>query len=310
MSFIKNSGINAELRYKKQNYKVFNARLSDEIVKKLENYEGDKKWVDPATPWKTMPFLLVIEENKLYLEELYIDGLLEELTGSNRIFVSWIDKLELLVENRTICKTYEQKDMYLKEQIRLHLSFDKGVFLAEEKQTELYRDIEQKNNIDQDLAYTVLRMNSKDLLMYLEDDMQAGEDQLLPIFSNLINIMLEEYDNGISLDRSDLKEVLQKGDLALFSFVKGKDIEKIVASLVSTLTNEGLLNPKGCLLNLMVNPEYPKKSILTIIKDIDVGLKFNFEPLEPGMKDPFYVGTRYIDDLDEDEISMMILVTV
>lgn len=310
MSLIKTKDINAELKYKKQNYKVCNALLSDEIIKKLENYEGDKKWVDPSAPWKVKPFVFVLEDDKLYLEKLYIDGLMEELTGSNRILATWINKLELLVENKTICKTYEQKDTYLKEQFRLHLSFNEGVFLAEEKQTELYRDIEQKNNINQDIAYTVLRINSKDLLMYLEDDMQAGEDQLLPMFSDFINVMLEEYDDDISLDRSDLKDVLQKGDIALSSFVKGKDAEKIVASLVSTLTNEGLLNPKGCLLNLMVTPKYPRKSILAIIKEVDVGLKFNFEPLEPGMKAPFYVGTRYIDDLDEDEISIMILVTI
>jgi hypothetical protein len=302
--------VNGKLQYKSQNYKVLNTLLSDEIVKKLEEYHGEKKWVDPTAPWKTMPLLLVLEGDKLYLTKLYVDGLLEELMGSDKIFASWIDKLELLLEDKTICKTYEQKDSYLNEQTRLYLSFDKGVFLTEKKQTELYRDIEPKNNIDQYLAYTTFRINSNDLLIYLEDDMQVEEDQLLPIFSIFINEMLEENDDGISLDMSDLKEVLQKGDVALFSSAKGRDIEKIVNSLISSVTNEYLLNPKGCLMNLMVNRKYPRKSILTIIKDIDVGLKFNFEPLEPNMKVPFYVGTRYIDKMDEDEVLIMILVSI
>lgn len=310
MGVIMKNIINARLQYKSQNYKVLNILLSDEIVKKLEEYHGEKKWIYPTAPWTTMPLLLVLEGDKLYLTKLYVDGLLEELMGNDKIFASWIDKLELLLEDKTICKTYEQKDSYLNEQIRLHLSFDKGIFLTEEKQTELYRDREPKNNIDRYLAYTTFRINSNDLLIYLEDDMQTEEDQLLPILSIFIKDMLEEEDDGISLDMSDLKEVLQKGDIALFSSAKGRDIEKIVNSLISSVTNEYLLNPKGCLMHLMVNRKYPRKSILTIIKEIDVGLKFNFEPLEPNMKAPFYVGTRYIDGMDEDEVLIMILVSI
>ena len=310
MSLTKKNTVNGKLQYRSQKYRVSDTPLSDEILKKLEAYHGEKEWIDPVAPWRSMPLLWVLEGDKLYLEKLYVTGLLEELMGSEKIFASWIDELKLLVDNKTICKTYRQKDSYLKEEVSLHLSFNKGVFLSEEKQTELYINIESKNNIERDLAYTTFRINSNDLLVYLEDDMLPGEDQLLPIFSDFINDMLEENNDGISLDMSDLKEVLQKGDLALFASVKGKNIAKIVASLVSSLTNEGLVTPKGCLLNLMVNKKYPRKSILEIVKDIDVGLKFNFEPLEPDMKDPFYVGTRFIDSMDEDEVAIMILVSI
>lgn len=310
MGNVNKNTIRGSLQYNGMNYRVLNAPLSDEIVEKLEKYTGDIRWVDPARPWRKIPLLWVLEDNKLYLERLYVDGLLEELFGSSKVFASWVETLELLLEDDTICKTYREKDSYLKEQTRLHLSFDQGKFRTEEKETELYMEIEPKNNIDRDLAYTTFRIDSNDLLIYLEDNMEAGEDQLLSILTTFINEMLEENDEGISLDMSDLKEVLQKGDVALYAYVKGKDIKKIVASLIGSLTNENLLNPKGCLLNLMVHRKYPRKSILTIIKEIDVGLKFNFEPLEEDLKAPFYVGTRFVTDLDEDEVSMMILVTI
>ena len=310
MSHADKNTVRGKIRYNGVNYKVSNAPLSDEILHKLEEYTGSIQWADPVNPWKIMPLLWVIEDNKLYLEKLYVDGLMEEILGSNKSFASWVDELKLLVDDKTICKTYEQKDSYLKEQTLLQLNFDKGVFLTEEKQTELYRSIESKNNIEKDLAYTTFRINSNDLLVYLEDGMSSVEDQLLAIFSDLIDDMLEENDDGISLDMSDLKEVLQKGDLALFASVKGKNITKMVSILVSSLTNEGLLDPKGCLLNLVVNKRYPRKSILSIIKDIDVGLKFNFEPLQEDMKDPFYVGTRFINAMDEDEVLIMILVSI
>jgi len=310
MSAIKKNTVMGKLQYKNQGYSVLNAPLSDEIVKKLETYHGETKWVNSAAPWKPMQLLWVLEEDKLYLTKLYVDGLLEELMGSNKIFASWVDELKLLVEDRTICKTYEQKDSYLKEEIRLHLNFNKGIFLTEEKQTELYINIETKNNIDRYSAYSTFRIDSNNLLIYLEDNMQSGEDELLFIFSDFINEMLKENDDGISLDMVDLKEVLKKGDIALFASVKGKNIDKIVGSLVNSVTDENLLNPNGCLLQLMVNRKYPRKSIIKIIEDVDVGLKFNFEPLEADMNIPFYVGTRYIDEMDEDEVSIMILVSI
>ncbi len=301
--------IHGKLQYKNRKYGVLNASLSDEIAKKVEEYDGDKKWIDPSSPWRAPQLLWVLEENKLYLEKLYVDGLLEELMGSNKIFASWIDELQLLIEDKTICKTYEKKDSYLKEKITLHLDFDKGVFLREEKQAKLYTNIETKNNIDRYTAYTTFRMDSNDLRIYLEDEMQAGEDQLLPIFSDFITNMLSE-DDDISLDMDDLKEVLSRGDEAIFAYITGKDIDKLIRSLISSITNENLLNPKGCLLHLMINKKYPRKSIIKIIEEINEGFNFDFEPLEGDIKAPYYAGTRFVNALDEDEVSVMILVSI
>lgn len=309
MSVSKKNKVNAELQYKNKTYGVLNAPLSDEIVKKLESYNGDKKWIDTSAPWRTPQLLWTLEEDKLYLSNLYVDGLLEELMGSPKVLASWVDELKLLIEDRTICKTYEEKDSYLKKQIINHLFFNKGLFHKEEKETELYTSKESKNNIDRDTVYTTLRMNSNDLRIYLEDDMQSGQDQLLSIFSALVGQMLDKYDD-ISLDMDDLKDVLSRGDDALFSYVKGKDIDKIIDSLVSSVTNENLLSPKGCLLHLMISEKYPRKSAIKIIETIDEGFNFNFEPLKPELKEPFYTGTRFNNDLDDDEVSIMILVTI
>lgn len=290
-------------------YGVLNASLSDQIVKKLESYNGDKQWTDPSAPWQTPEFLWTLEEGKLYLSELYVEGLLEELMGKKRILASWIKKLELLVEDRTVCKTYEQKDSYLKEYIILRLKFSVGVFRNEEKEKILYTTIEPKSNIERYSAYTTLRMDSNDLMIYLEDNMQLEQDQLLQLYSVFIDEMLDEYDE-ISLDMHDLKDVLSRGDDALFLSVKGKDIDSMINSLVSSVTNENILNPKSCLLHLTVNQKYPRKSIIKIIETIDEGFNFNYEPLKPELKEPFYTGTRFDNNLDDDEVSIMILATV
>jgi hypothetical protein len=316
MSKMHKNTVYGKLDYRHKIYGVLNAPLSDEIVEKLENlekYHCEKKWVDSAAPWKTTQLVWVMEGEKLYLEKLYTDGLLEELTGSKRVLATWVSELKLLVDEKTICKTYEQKNSYLKEQITLYLHFDKGVLLTEERQETLYTDIGINDEIVRSPSYTTFSISSNDLLIYLEDEgMQPGEDQLLPIFSTFIDQMLEKDDAGISLDISNLKEVLKQGDVALFAFANGKEknIEKIVSSLISSVTNENILNVKGCLLYLMVNKRYPRKSILNVIEDIDVALKFNYEPLEADKNEPFYVGTRFANGMDEDEISIMILVSI
>ena len=309
MSIAKKSTVNGKLRYKNKMHGVMNAPLSDKIVKKLEAYAGDKQWTDPSAPWKTAELLWTLEDGNLYLSKLYVEGLLEELMGKKRILATWIKKLELLVEDRTICKTYEQKDSYLKEYIILHLKFSRGIFRNEEKEKVLYTTIEPKNNIERYSAYTTLSMDSTDLLIYMEDNMQPGQDQLLPLYSTFIDEMLDE-DDDISLDKDDLKDVLGRGDDALFLSVKGKDIDKIINSLVSSITNENILNPKSCLFHLTINQKYPRQSIIKIIKMIDEGFDFNYEPLEPELKVPFYAGTRFDNDLDKDEMYIMILVTI
>ncbi len=309
MSLSKKNMIKGKLRYKNKMYGVLSDLLSDQIVKKLEAYDGDKEWIDPSAPWRTAELLWTMEEGKLYLSKLYVDGLLEEIMGKERILATWIKRLELLVEDRTVCKTYEQKDSYLKEYITLHLKFSRGIFRNEEKKRELYINRDSKNNIDRHTAYTTLHMDSNDLRIYLEDKMNPGQDKLLPMFSDFIDQMMDEYDD-ISLDMDDLKDVLSRSDDALFLYVKGKDIDKMVDSIVGSVTNGNILNPKGCLLHLMINKKYSRSSFINIIEAIAEGFNFNYEPLEPELKEAFYAGTRFNNDLDEDEVSIMILVTI
>ena len=301
--------VNGKLQYRDRWYQVINAPLDHDILQKLETYHGDKKWTDPLAPWKEKPLVWILEDGKLYLEQLYINDLLEELTGSSKVFASWISELKLFIDDKVICKTYEQKGSYLNERNIIHLKFNKGVLISEEKETELYTQVETKNNIDRDSAYTTFHMNSNDLLVYIEDDMKDGEDQLLPLFSDLIMQMLDE-DDEISLDMDDLKKVLSQGDDAFFVHVKGKDLDKMIHSVVSSVTDENILYPKGCLLHLTMNKKFSRKSVIKIIENIDEGLKFNYEPLEPDMKAPFYAGTRFVHGLPEDEVVIKILVSI
>jgi len=309
MSISEKNTVTGKLQYKNRWYKVLNAPLNDGIMQKLETYQGDKKWTDPVAPWKEKPTIWVLEDGKLYLERLYMDDLLEELTGTSRVFASWVNELKLFVDDRVICKTYETKGSYLNERQIVHLKFNKGIFLSEEKETELYTKIETKNNIDRDAAYTTLHMNSNDLLVYMEDGMKTGEDLLLPLFADLIDQMLDEGDE-ISLDRDDLKEVLSRGDDAFFVHVKGKDLDKMVRSVISSVTDENILYPKACLLHLTMHKKFSRNSVIKIIENIDEGLQFNFEPLQPDMKAPFYAGTRFVHGLAEDEVVIKILVSI
>ena len=301
--------INGKLWYKHRWHKVIDAPLSDEIIQKLEMYQGDKEWNDPLAPWRSMTLLWILEEGKLYLVKLYKDGLLEELTGSDRLFASWIDALDLLVEDKTVCKMHEQEEGYVEERILLHLLFDKGVFLREEKRTELFTSMERKELIARYPLYTTVRMVSSDLLIYIEDDIGSERDQLLPLFSELIEDMIDE-DDEISLDESELKEVLEKGETCLFASAQGRNIDAIIGSLINSVTDEDLLTPKGCLLHLRMHKKFPRKSVAKIIEAVDEGLEFNFEPLEPKLKEPFYVGSRFVHGLAEDEIAIRILVSL
>ena len=301
--------LNGKLQYKKKMYSIFNAPLNDELIQKLEDYDGDKKWIDHAAPWKPLPLIWELEDDKLYLVKLYTEGLLEELIHTDRYFASWVERLDLLLDEKMICKIEEDNQGYLKEQNRLHLTFDKGVLVSEEEETVIYRTAEHKNNTERHAAYATCRMSSNNLLIYLEDKIQDEEDQLLSMFSDFIELIIDDNDE-ISLDRDELKEVLESGETVYLASVKGKDIDTMVSSLISTLTHEGLSIIKGCLLHLEVHKKYPRKSIIQIIEKIDEGFNFNYEPLKPELIAPYYTGTRFNWHLDEKTVSIMILVTI
>jgi hypothetical protein len=303
---------NGRLQYKNRRYKVLNAPLSDEIRKRLETYQGEKKWINPSTPWKTKPLHWLLENGKLYLVKLYTDGLLEELMGSDKVFASWIDELKLFLKDKTICKTHDPKENYVEEHVILHLSFDKGIFLKEEIQTALFTSQERKDRIDRYPLYTTIRMDSNDFLIYLEDRMltdKVGQDQLLPIYTDFIYQMIDE-DDDICLDQADLKHVLQTGEVCVFASAKGRDIGEIVGALINSVTDENLLSPRGCLVHLTMHKKYPRKSVIKLIEEIDEGLMFDFEPLKPELKEPFYVGTRFVNDLPNDEVAIKMLVSI
>jgi len=137
------------IQYKGNEYGVLQTGLSDELAKKITNLERESRLLlYTSAPWMHK-IDWCIEDGKLYLTKLYSEEFHKIVFGNTaRVFADWVNEMKLLVHHKLICKTYEQRGSYLNEMETLILSFDKGVFLEEQKGTELYRSIELKNYID------------------------------------------------------------------------------------------------------------------------------------------------------------------
>ncbi len=304
MSIPKKETIWGELLYGGKKYGVLNGfHLGQEREEKLGKYIGGKIWMGSTAPWATVKVEWSIQGDKLYLTKLLNEGVMKKILGSEKILADWIEKLELLVEHRRICKTYEKRGCYLNEIKTLQLIFDQGNLVKVSENTELYRSIEMRNYIDRNQTYATLHIDSRDLFDYLEnEERQPKEDQLFPILSNSINQMLQDGgENDISLGIEDLKSVLNEGDLAIFTSVKGRNIDEMAESLADSVA-DGLLEAKGCLMCLTMNENYPIASIEKLVNEIDRKMGLNDRP--------FYFGTLLDGKLGKDEILIRILMSV
>lgn len=315
MSVPSKNTIFGKVLYEGKTYGVlYGFHLSDEIWEKYEQYSEDKGCIWSTAPWATIKINWSIIEDKLYLTRFCREGLLTELMGSEKILADWVNKLALLVEHRRICKTYEKSGAYLNEMDTLHLSFNQGVFVDKQPETEIYTSIEMKKYIDRNRAYATLRIDSSDLFAYLENIIDIPqEDQIFPMMSNFIDQMLQKGGNDdILLGLEDIKTVLNEGDLAVFGSAKGSNIDEMVGSLVDSMTDE-VLEAKGCLLHFTIHKDYPVAKIESIVNSFERKLGFDkVDPLDVYMpnRKPFIFGTKAHNELAEDEVLIRVLLGI
>jgi len=301
-----------DLLYEGKNYGVlYGFHIHQEIWSKMERYKGETGCLKSTAPWATIKVTWSIEEDKLYLTKLCSNGLLKELVGSEKILADWVDKLELLVKNRRVCKTYEKRNSYINEIKTLHLTFDKGNLVNMLENTELCKSIELRNYLDdeaKDYCFSplaTLRMDSVTLIDYLKGNII---DLIFPSVANFIDSITENKDVVvIALSIEDVKDVLKNSEVAVMASVQGKEVEKMVSSVVYSLT-EGVLQPKGCLVRLTMNNEqYP----LNIVEDLitNLGSKLGFDE-EEADEYPFIIGAKTDNTMKSDDIKIEVLVGI
>jgi len=109
-----------------------------------------------------------------------------------------------------------------------------------------------------------------------------------------------KYD--ISLDIEDVKSVLKEGDIAVFALAKGDDIEEMVGSLVSSITDE-ILKAKGCLVQLIMYKDYPLRDIEKIVNCFESVLKMDNNTL-------FILGIKTNNIPEENCVIIKIMISI
>jgi len=288
--------------------------LGKELWEKYKVYQGEDKCLITTAPWSVMRVEWTIEDNQIYLVRLCGENLLKKLTGSEKLLADWVDKMELSVKRKKVCKNYERKNSYLIEEDKIYLTFDHGKLIDVHKETELYKDVELRSYIERSPAYVTLRLDSRDLLLYLDEPKdRLDEDMLFPLVSDFIDKMLQEGGkDDISLDYADLKNILESGEITIFGSSKGRDIEEMIGSLVDSITDE-IFEAKGCLVHLAMHEKYPTSSVREIVNGIERKLGMDKTDSSDNYMEkinPFYFGTLLSDELAEDEVLIRILVSI
>ncbi len=306
-----------EILYDGKIYGVLDGfHLNEVIWEKYNQYNGDLEECFKSTaPWTSAKPTWSIEEGKLYLTGLCREGLPTELFDGKRIFADWVSEMKLLVKHQKVCKTYERKNSYLNKMDILHLSLNQGNIVDIRSETEYYTSLEVKNYMDSEedeiawsSPYTTLRIESIKLLDYLEDKTtQEAEDEIFPVMSNLINTIIQKGSKeDVPLSAEDVKAVLNKGEVAVFASARGRDIDKMVASLTYSMTDE-VLRAKGCLMHLTMNEDYPISNVENIVNGFENRLGFGKEDLSDAY---FIFGTQMSNEINEGEVLIRVLLGI
>ena len=185
----------------------------------------------------------------------------------------------------------------------MYLSFENGNFIDERRETELYRSIEMRHYLDRYSGYATLRIDSIDLLNYLSDNSRPEYDEIFPSVLQFIEQMTQKGGkDDISLSIEDVKNILNEGNLAVFTSAKGDDIEEMVSSLVGSMTDE-VLTAKGCLIHLTMHKDYPLKNVEKIVNRHE-------ERLQMYNNASCIFGTKISEEVKIEEVEIRILVSV
>ncbi len=294
-----------KLNFDGKTYRVLGGfHLGKELWEKYKVYQGEDKCLITTAPWSSIHVEWIIENNQIYLVRFCGKKLLKKLTGSEKLLADWVDKMELSVKRKKVCTNYERRNSHIIEEEKIYVTFDHGKLIDMHKETQLYKDVELRNYIERKPAYATLRIDSRDLLSYLDESKdRPDEDMLFPLVVDRINKILQEgSEDDISLNYADLKNILESGEVTIFGSSKGRDIVEMVGSLVESITDE-IFEAKGCLVHLAMHEKYPISSVRGIVNDIESKL---------GMDEtrPYYFGTLLSDGLAEDEVLIRILVSI
>ncbi|ADV46181.1 hypothetical protein [Nitratifractor salsuginis] len=257
------------LKYKGKSYGVLSAPITDELRERINRCNQEKELLPyTSAPWRYKKEWS-LEDGKLYLTKLYSEEFHKEVFGTiEKVFADWVDRMEILIEDRRICKTYQHQGEYLHEIRYIELNFDKGVLIDSYEKSELYTRIDLVNYIERNDRITTLRIDITELLAYLWDDRRPPNDLLWLRIEETIELMISKKEKGgSSVSREKLIDIFKFGDSAVVAHLRGNDIEQMIDSLIDTVTDE-VIQIKGYALHIMTGIENSEKVFEQVLNKV------------------------------------------
>ena len=274
------------LSYRGEKYGVLSGYLNQEIHDKINRYiKNGGEWFYTSAPWMRK-IQWRIDDGKLYLTELYSREFHRTIFGNDEpILADWIDEMKLLASHRRICRTHERSGAYLHKMHTLILFFERGVLFDTKKGTELYTSVDLTDYIERTERYSTLRIDKVDLLDYLDlirpdeypfsldnltkmhntaqrEKISAEEDLLFPVFKSFIDSITDDIvisERPVTI--KDIDEILRSCDIGLFAKVQGDNLHKLLQSLAASITDDGIIKAKGCVVRVVVADRYYRERV-------------------------------------------------
>ena len=274
------------LSYRGEKYGVLSGYLNQEIRDKINRYiKNGGEWHYTSAPWMRK-IQWRIDDGKLYLTELFSREFHQTIFGSDEpILADWIDEMKVLTSHQRICRTYERSGAYLHEMRTLTFFFDKGVLYDTKKETELYTSIDLTNYIERTERCLTLRIDKVDLLDYLDrirtdeypflpenstemhntvqrEEIRTEEDLLFPVFKNFIDSISDDIvisERPVTFE--DIDETLRFCDVGIFAKVQSDNLHKLLQSLAASITDEGIIKAKGCVMRVVVANRHHRERV-------------------------------------------------
>lgn len=124
---------------KNNQYDLLTQPLSEEQFKKIDTYKKANDCGISSAPWQTNKYHWNIEDNKLYLTEVYFDlcpdksNLIQKIFKEEKVFAKWLNKsIKLLVSKKDIDENYREREVLI-------LDFNNGMLVDTKKDNEKYK---------------------------------------------------------------------------------------------------------------------------------------------------------------------------
>ena len=292
------------LEYEGREFGILQTQFSDDLREKMDRVNRELQLLPyTSAPWRYKHYWS-IENGRLYLNRLYSDEFHSAVFGSGeRILADWVDEMKLLREHKFICRTYQQRGSYLNEMKTTILRFEQGTLIDEKRETKLYISIEMKRYIDAIKRYAFIQIDTIDLLNYLMNENPPKEDLNYSLISDfIITITDKSGQDDIRVDMDDIYTILKRGDIARFASAKGADIEEMAESLIASVTDE-ILQPKGTILHITANSEYPQEKISYIYNLFE-------KKVCSDTSDIILLGTKFDKHIKDNEVFIRVITAI